>query len=212
MKNRVMTLVLISALVLSSVSLVLSLASNLTPEAQRPGAIPPEAFADLGGKKGVGFGDWVVTPLSSYLSIYSYPAGAVLNKSVTVYIGYGGYVYYVYTPLTWPGWDGYLVDMLTTITVTMDTADATRQVDVTFNYLKWFWNSTVMPNYPGPGSNTVVAFNDCIKETTTMRIGIGSGSPQSVTFSGQIYLVTLTLVGTSGSAGGHYFVSSDRRV
>ena len=161
MKNRTIALILIPTLLLSSISLALSLSSRFTPEAQEHSSIPPEAFTHLGSKKGVGFGDWDLSSLSDTIIIFSYPAGAAAG-----------------------GWDNYLVDMLITITVTVEGGAANNGVDITFKYLA--------------GTQTI------------NLISTGSNSAQSTTFTEQIYEVTLTLVGTI--AGGHYFVSADRRV
>jgi len=232
-----LALMLISALVVSSISLAISATSRSVPEAQEHASIPPEAFTGLGSKKGVGFGDWTVNGENPNLTIFSYPAGSVLNYTAPLAYNFYQYfeytdpfgvtysgtdlirTYYVYKPVC-PGWDAYLVDMLMTKTVTMDTADISgRQVNITFYYLNWFWNRTYLeaPELEWPyqwnlNKSMWVEFDNCAKASTTLTIGIGSGFPQSVTFTGQIYLVTLTFVGTEGFAGGHYFVSADRRV
>jgi len=112
MKNCAMTLMLILALVFSSISLALSVSSMFSQEAKKPGSIPPQAFEGLGGKKGVGFGDWRVDNSNPSLTIFSYPAGT-----------------------TAAGWDGYLQDMLITITVTLEETAAGNGVDITFSYL-----------------------------------------------------------------------------
>jgi len=184
MKNRTVALMLISALVLSSISLAMSLAAKFTTEVQRPGAIPPQAFEGLGGKTGVGFGDWKVDATYPNLTIFSYPAGANSTGSGPDY-----------PPA---GWNAYLVDMLITATVTFDTADAAGQgVNVTFYYLEPYPIPPGMPYEQWKSTNMTVTL---------------SVNPQSTTFTGQIYKVTVSYVGPPGYAGGHYFVSADRRV
>jgi len=167
MSSRTLALMLISALVVSSISLAVSVTSRSVPEAQEHASIPPEAFTGLGSKKGVGFGDWKLARYTR-LYIFQYPDGYEIS-----------------------GWDGYLVDMLITITVQLDTGPA------------------------GGAPEGVAVQLDYLRDGNVVRTEVNfTNFPQCVTFTGQICMANVYNNDQDPSHvwGGHYFVSADRRV
>lgn len=189
--SKIIALALMVSVVLSSLSLVFTMI-KATQQDKNPGSIPDTAFEGLGGKKGVGFGNWALrNGANTELTIFLYPAGENETSKTN------------YVPSRLPaGWSDYLVDMLVTVTVALDTASSGGTVKVIYHHL--------VPHYD-------TNYNKYwTQETTIMPLEVDTVgmSVQSATFSGQIYNVTLSLQAAGGATtmfGGHYFVSADRR-